>query len=373
MVRYPADVPVLVDPDLGLTLRAHGAGDLAGILEQARDPQTQRWSTEPVPPRGFGAGEAADYLRRVEQGWLSGRQYRWAVDASAAGGPRFAGTAGLQLDPAAVGEVSFGLHPAARGKGLASSALRLVREHAFDTLGLRVLRWRSPVGDWACRRTAAAAGFRFDGRVRRLVLHRGQLSDGWLATLTAEDPRISLAWTDPPTLTGDGLRCRPFTESDASRIVEACGDERTQHWLVSLPTPYGPVDALGFVEATREETAQGHGWTWCVVDADDRCLGSVSLGGFGGYARRCEIGYWAHPAARGRGVTTAAVRLVTGYAEQHGLVDSIVVRCAAGNSASRHVAEAAGYGLAGVLSAAEPLSDGTLDDLVTYARPAAST
>lgn len=126
---------------------------------------------------------------------------------------------------------------------------------------------------------------------------------------------------------------------------------------------------LAYVEATREQTARRTGLVWCIADSDtDHCLGSLSLEGLGGYSRRTEIGYWAHPAARGRGVVAAAVRVVTAYAEQH-LSDAIVIHCAAGNLASRRVAEAAGYRRAGVLAACEPLGDGTRDDLVIYTRP----
>jgi RimJ/RimL family protein N-acetyltransferase len=65
---------------------------------------------------------------------------------------------------------------------------------------------------------------------------------------------------------------------------------------------------------------RGVGLTWCIANpADDRCLGSISLDGLGGYATRCEIGYWAHPDARGRGVVTEAVRLVTNYAKNSAL------------------------------------------------------
>jgi RimJ/RimL family protein N-acetyltransferase len=153
-------------------------------------------------------------------------------------------------------------------------------------------------------------------------------------------------------------------------VVEASSDPRTQRWLVSLPRSYDRRHALAYLASVREHAAQGTGLVWCVADAaDDRCLGSVGLEGFGGYSRRAEIGYWAHPESRGRGVLSAATRLVTGYAEEHDLVDSLVIRAAAGNTASRHVAEVAGYREVGVLARSEPLGDGTLADLVIYARP----
>ena len=127
---------------------------------------------------------------------------------------------------------------------------------------------------------------------------------------------------------------------------------------------------LAYLEAVQELAATGSGEVWCVADPDDgRCLGSISLEGFGRYAKRAEIGYWAHPEARGRGVITEAVRLVTEYAESSGRIDSMMIRCAVGNRASRHVAEAAGYRQVGIQPASEPLGDGTLSDLVLYSRP----
>ena len=139
--------------------------------------------------------------------------------------------------------------------------------------------------------------------------------------------------------------------------------------MISLPQPYGRVDAADYLEGVREMAARRTGWAWCVADAEDRCLGAVSLEGFGGYARRLEIGYWAHPEARGQGVTTEAVRTVTAHVEDHDLADSVIIRCAAGNVASRRVAEAAGYVHNGVQPASEPLGGRHADDLLSSTRP----
>ena len=97
--------------------------------------------------------------------------------------------------------------------------------------------------------------------------------------------------------------------------------------------------------------------------------GSISLDGFGGYSRRTEIGYWLHPAVRGQGYMTEALTMVTRYAESNRLTDSILIRSATTNSASRHVAESAGYRKIGILPRSEPLRDGSIVDLVLYARP----
>jgi ribosomal-protein-alanine N-acetyltransferase len=366
---HPDEVPVLVDHAVGVTLRPHVAADLPRVVEQCRDPDMVRWTTVPAPEGGYDLADAARFLELVVAGWRSGEHLAWAVEGHDRPGV-FCGSIDLGLHGDGLAEVGFGLHPDARGRHLMSAALRLVRDFAFDVARLRAVRWRAAVGNWGSRRVAAAGGWQHEGVIRASLVHRGEVLDGWVGTLLATDPRTSRAWSDPPVLAGPRLRLRPFTEGDADRVVEACRDPRTQHWLVSLAGDYTRANALGYVEYTRETAANGSGLVWCVAAADDdRCLGAIDLGGLGGYARRAEIGYWAHPDARGAGVLTEATRRVSAYAEEAGLVDSLLIRSAAGNTASRRVAAAAGYREVGVLPRCEPLGDGTTDDLVLCARP----
>ena len=368
---FPDCVPILVDPVSGVTLRAHAASDLPAIVEQCRDEESRRWTTVPAPPGAYSLQDARQFaLSMVPAGWTAGDKLVWAIEATIEGRQRFCGSIDLRLQGDGSAEVGFGLHPAARGRSVMSAALRLLRDYAFDVRGLAALRWRARVGNWGSRRVAAAAGFRYDGSIRRLLPHRGELVDGWVATITADDRRDPLPWLDPPVLSGERIRLRPFRPDDAPRIVEACADARTRFWLASLPNPYAESEAGSFLESVREMSAQGHGLGWCVADVvEDRCIGSLGLHGLGDYSRRGEIGYWAHPAARARGAMTEAVTVATGYAEDHGLTDSLLIRCAVTNLASRHVAEAAGYRQVGTLAQAERVGDGSLLDLVLYARP----
>jgi ribosomal-protein-alanine N-acetyltransferase len=369
--RFPDCVPILVDPASGVTLRAHGEADLGAIVEQSRDPESQRWTSVPLPPGGYSVEHAREFALAVTPaGWVHGTAFGWAIEAVVGGRRRFCGSIGFRLQDNDTADVAFGLHPAARGSSVLSTALRLLRDYAFDVCGLEALRRRAQVGDWASRRVAAAAGFHFDGTIRRLLMHRGQLVDAWVATIAATDPRGALPWLDPPTLRSDRLTLRQFRDNDVQGIVEACSDPRTQHWLASVPTPYGAGDARDYLLAVREMGARSAGLNWCVADAtSDRCVGSISLDGFGGYSRRTEIGYWLHPAVRGQGYMTEALTMVTGYAESNRLTDSILIRAAATNTASRHVAEAAGYHAVGVLPRSEPVRSGEVLDLVLYSRP----
>jgi [ribosomal protein S5]-alanine N-acetyltransferase len=368
---FPDGVPTLVDPATGVTLRATSAADLPAMVEQSRDPETIRWTTSvPTPPGGYSIRDAEEFFTRIRTGWTEGRHLSWTVEAERDGVRQACGQVGIRMEDPGWAEIGFALHPGARRRSVMSTAVRLVRDYAFDVVGLSMLRWRAIAGNWGSRNVAAAAGFAFDGTVRRLLNQRGTLRDGWLATMTREDSRTPRRGLVPVELLGPGLVLRPFTDTDADRVVEACSDPRTQHWLISLPRTYTVTDALSYLEHTRELAGRGTGLVWCIADAeDDRCLGSIGLEGLGSYAPRAEIGYWAHPEARGKGTVTQAVRLVTGYARSAGLASSIVIRCAEGNTASRYAAEAAGYREVGRMPEAEPVGRGELSVLVLYAMP----
>jgi RimJ/RimL family protein N-acetyltransferase len=364
---FPDEVPILVDAQSGVTLRALRRSDLQAIVEQCRDPEMIRWTTVST---SYQLRDAEEFLSAIAAGWTTGQRLGWTIEAPRDSGRGFCGSIDLFLQGDGVAEVGFGLHPAGRGRSIMTTALNLVCDYAFEVAGLQVIRWRAVAGNWASRQVAAKVGFVFDGTVRRLLVHRGELLDGWIATLLRDDPRVPQSWLRPVELEGRRVRLRAFRTSDVDRIVEACSDPVTAYWLVSLPRPYERASAVAYLGAIDEMAAQGAGVTWCMADpVDDRCLGSISLDGLNGYAQRGEIGYWAHPEARRRGVVTEAVRLVTQHARSSGLATSLMIRCAQGNMASRRVAESAGYTKIGIQPASEPLGDGQLVDLVLYSCP----
>ena len=78
---------------------------------------------------------------------------------------------------------------------------------------------------------------------------------------------------------------------------------------------------------------------------------SARLESTGSSRRRgaCDIGYWLAREARGRGVMTRAVRLLSAWAFGELLVDRIEIIVDPRNASSRAVAERAGFRFEGVL------------------------
>jgi RimJ/RimL family protein N-acetyltransferase len=362
------------DPDR-ITLRPHRADDVEAVLESCQDAETQCWTTVPVPytrtdAEAFVAGHAAN---------LQGGTVSLAIEAvdESTGAPRFAGSISLRLSDGA-GGLGFSLAPWARGRGVMTRAVRLLLDWAFrvpaeDGAGLHVVHWEAYVGNWPSRRVAWACGFTVEGTVRGFGHQRGERRDSWVGSIVRGDPMAPVSpWLEAATIVGERVVLRPWREDDAARVTEACSDPDTQYWLAQLPSPYTLADAQWYIRTREEEHAAGRGVYWCVADADDdRCLGAISVMRLDAPLSEAEIGYWAHPEARGRGVMTEATRLVARHTllplDVGGLGHHrVALRAAAGNVASNRVAERAGLVRCGLARQADLLRNGSRDDHVLY-------
>jgi ribosomal-protein-alanine N-acetyltransferase len=355
--------------DGSVRLRRHRDSDIDGVVEQCNDPESQRWTTIPVP---YERRHAEEFLAQSAAGWETGGFFL----AFAIADPvtdEFLGTIDVRPDGNGAADVGYGLRPSARGRGVMTTALRLVADWAFDPaqLGVEVLRWRAFVGNWASRRTAWKAGFKMEGTLRGGTVQRGVRRDDWVASLRAADPRQPAEpWLRAVVLRGETVTLRPFRESDADACVEGCTDPLTRTWLPELPEPYTVETALGYIRSREDEHAAGRGVYWCAADADDRCIGSFGLMDIT-HRSSAEIGYWVHPKARGMGVATEGVRLACGHAftpvADGGLgLHRIDLRAGVGNVGSQRAAERAGFVRVGHQREAQQLRDGSYQDFVTY-------
>ena len=169
---------------------------------------------------------------------------------------------------------------------------------------------------------------------------------------------------DNPVVDGDGVRLRPFTDADVPRVVEGIGDPGTQYWLAFLPRDPGAAEARAYIDQVAERLAPRHTITWAVCAPPDETL----LGVVGIYriAEEPEVGYWTHPEARGRGITTRATGLAIRHAFETLGLDRLAGYASAPNLASLRVLEANGMRQTGVRPEPVHTGDGTLVDLVGY-------
>ncbi len=179
-------------------VRAHDRAELDAVVEQHRDAAVQRFTWI---PQAYDLVNAEAFLANAERGWREGDLATLVVDIDGA----YRGTVDLRPEDGAWAELGFGLHPAARGRGVAARAVGAVLDWGFDALGLAGVTWRADVENTASLRVAQRCGFTVEGRVRGLLLHRGQRVDGVIATLLASDLRkpVDHAGGGLPPLLGD--------------------------------------------------------------------------------------------------------------------------------------------------------------------------
>lgn len=143
------DVP-LGDGDV--VLRLWRPADAEWYAAQVRDPEIQRWTSEPPDL-------TADRVRQAIEAMLETRAHLGTAITDA-GTADLLGNAGLALVDGApgVGAVSYWLAPAGRGRGAATRAVRLLVERAWQC-GLRRVELFTHVDNVASQRVAERAGF----------------------------------------------------------------------------------------------------------------------------------------------------------------------------------------------------------------------
>lgn len=156
---------------------------------------------------------------------------------------------------------------------------------------------------------------------------------------------------DPPL--SDGIvSLRPWTLDDVPAIAAACDDVEIARWIHALPSPYRESDAREYVVSTESAWKDGLGVFFAVVDrASGDVVGSIALHVLDRELANVEVGYWTAAPARGRGLTTQALRLLSDWALREAGVQRVQLRADVLNTASLRVAEKAGYTREGTLRA----------------------
>jgi RimJ/RimL family protein N-acetyltransferase len=164
-----------------------------------------------------------------------------------------------------------------------------------------------------------------------------------------------------------GKQCvvRGFLAADAQSVALAGNDRRIWLQLRDLfPSPYRLADAEAYIGRVASDDPPCS----LAIVVDGCAVGGVGFKRMTDVNRQsAEIGYWLGERYWGRGITTEAVTLATGWAfDAHGLL-RIFAQPFAGNLASRRVLEKAGYQLEGTMRCSA-VKDGEVRDQCMYAR-----
>jgi RimJ/RimL family protein N-acetyltransferase len=375
----------------GLMLRPWRADDAADVAAICDEADVIRWL--PAMPDPYTLADGEEWVGDAERKW---REQRWAnfavVDEDTG---RLAASFGLRVEPEHErGEIGYLVGRDWRRRGVATTCVAALTDWGFDDLGLGRIEIRADVRNVASRRTAVAAGYRFEGVLRGAMIVQDERVDDALYALLPGDPR---PWRDQegpsgsaasrlgwPRLTDGRLLLRPFEPEDAPAVQAACDDPDVAHWIHKLPAPYGLPDAEWFIADARDRLLRNERARLAVTDVTSgELLGSVSLDLFAD-REAAEIGYWVKREARRRGVALGAARLIIAWAFGDLGLERLELLTYPGNAISQALAGKLGFtrecSLRGFLEV-EPgksrdgrvvhLADGALpqrDDQVQFAR-----
>lgn len=153
---------------------------------------------------------------------------------------------------------------------------------------------------------------------------------------------------------------RPWVDDDVPALVAGCDDPEIAHWIPTIPHPYTRDDALGFLRGD-------------VAPAEHRLaitLDRAVVGGIGmkvnAHDQRGRIGYWVAASARGQGVCTRALRILSRWALEELELVRLELITDPDNRASQRCAEKAGFRREGVLRAHLRHPDGRIRDSVMF-------
>jgi RimJ/RimL family protein N-acetyltransferase len=156
------------------------------------------------------------------------------------------------------------------------------------------------------------------------------------------------------------LRLRPWTEDYVPALVAGCNDPEIAYWIPTIPHPYTVDDAQAFVRGDVRDEHDA-----LAIELHGDVVGGIGLG-VNSHQYHGTIGYWIAAGARGRGVCTRAVRLLSRHALDEFNLQRLQLITDPDNHASQRVAEKVGFRREGVLRAHLRHPDGRIRDSVMF-------
>jgi RimJ/RimL family protein N-acetyltransferase len=169
-------------------------------------------------------------------------------------------------------------------------------------------------------------------------------------------------------LESGAIRIRPFRDADAARFAAGTRDPEVvvHSGLASSLTPESARALLAELNA-----ADGYVQRAIADAGSDALLGTVILFHVARHERRCEVGFWLLPEARGRGAATEAVRLACDWAARAWGIERFDAHSDVDNPGAHAVLERNGFAREGTLRGWGARGDGRVDAVVFGRAPLA--
>ena len=158
---------------------------------------------------------------------------------------------------------------------------------------------------------------------------------------------MPLDYPDPELRSGV-VRLRRWSYDDLGCVAAASADPEIPQGT-TVPAVYSDEEGRAFIERQWDRRSSGRGLSLAVADpGTNEAVGLVFLG-LGPGRGHCDLGYWLVPAARGRGLGTDAVRLVSRWVLTETDVHRLVAQVVPDNAASIALLRSLGFTEEGLL------------------------
>lgn len=171
---------------------------------------------------------------------------------------------------------------------------------------------------------------------------------------------------DAPILEGQDIKLVPL-DLDVLDEMHELGQDPEVHRFTYVSAPFTRSDATDWIQRYVDGWADGSKAGFSIRSSGGEFLGFAALIRIEGDARQGEIGYIVAPHARGRGVATGALTLLSGWAiDELGLL-RLELRMDAENAGSIGVAKRSGFTHEGTLRSLH-FKEGQRGDTAIYSR-----
>jgi RimJ/RimL family protein N-acetyltransferase len=185
MIWWPSEVPTLTR---GLiTLRKPHLDDTQAVFDGCQDPLIPRFTAISVD---YSMAHALDYVQRTDASVRTQRELPFVIEYGNGDDKVFAGTISFHSLSVknSVGELGYWMTSSMRGKGIATTAARMLTDYGFATIGFKRVEALVDKENVASRKLLESAGYQREGLLRnKITRDDGRQVDMYLYAALPED------------------------------------------------------------------------------------------------------------------------------------------------------------------------------------------
>jgi [ribosomal protein S5]-alanine N-acetyltransferase len=166
MIWWPSEIPTL---QYGLvTLRPSNENDIDAIYAACQDPLIPAFTTVPA---NYTLDHAIEFVRSDPFSFAERRELRFVIDYGNGDDMKFAGVISLHTINIKnhTAEIGYWMEKSMRGKGIGTSAAKMITDYGLRTLGFRRIDGLADVDNAASQKLLLSAGYEKEGILRNKV------------------------------------------------------------------------------------------------------------------------------------------------------------------------------------------------------------